>query len=247
MKNLFKIFLAVAALFAYACATDTTEDLGVNLGGETTITLSLEESRTQLGTEADGVYPLFWSEGDAISINGVASNGLTAQQAGSSVATFTVQGTLATPYCIAYPAAAEGQVLFAANQTHVGNTTFGNGVSTMYAYGNEAGVELHHLTGVLKFGITGNAILAMAQISTVDRAPIAGAFDFNFASGEAKATEASKSVISYSFGEGVQLSGDATYIHVAVPAGVYDELYVTLYDVDGGVMYATVKACSRQP
>ena len=247
MKNLFKIFLAVAALFAYACATDTTEDLGVNLGGQTTVSLSLEESRTQLGTEADGVYPLFWSEGDAISINGVASNGLTAQQAGSSVATFTVQGTLPTPYCIAYPAAAEGQVLFAANQTHVGNTTFGNGVSTMYAYGNEAGVELHHLTGVLKFGITGNAILAMAQISTVDRAPIAGAFDFNFASGKAKATEASKSVINYSFGEGVQLSADPTFVHVAVPAGVYNELYVTLYDVDGGVMYTTVKANESKP
>ena len=167
MKNLFKIFLAVAALFAYACATDTTEDLGVNLGGETTITLSLEESRTQLGEKADGVYPLFWSEGDAISINGVASNGLTAQQAGSSVATFTVQGTLATPYCIAYPAAPAGQVIFAENQTHAGNNSFGNGVSTMFAYGTEAGVALHHLTGVLKFGITGAEKLSLVQVRSI--------------------------------------------------------------------------------
>ena len=247
MKNLFKIFLAVAALFAYACATDTTEDLGVNLGGETTITLSLEESRTQLGEKAEGVYPLFWSEGDAISINGVASNGLTAQQAGSSVATFTVQGTLATPYCIAYPAAPAGQVIFAENQTHVGNGTFGNGVSTMFAYGTEAGVALHHLTGVLKFGITGAEKLSLVQVSTVDRAPIAGAFNFDFATGEATATEASKATISYSFGEGVQLSAEPTYVHVAVPAGVYDELYVTLYDANGGVMYATIKADEEKP
>ena len=247
MKNLFKIFLAVAALFAYACATDTTEDLGVNLGGETTITLSLEESRTQLGEKAEGVYPLFWSEGDAISINGVASNGLTAQQAGSSVATFTVQGTLATPYCIAYPAAPAGQVIFAENQTHVGNTTFGNGVSTMFAYGTEAGVALQHLTGVLKFGITGAEKLSLVQVSTVDRAPIAGAFNFDFTTGEATATEASKATISYSFGEGVQLSAEPTYVHVAVPAGVYDELYVTLYDANGGVMYATIKADDDKP
>ena len=62
MKNLTKIFVAVAVLFAgFACTTDTTEDLATNLagGGKTTITLSLEESRTQLGEKADGVYPLY--------------------------------------------------------------------------------------------------------------------------------------------------------------------------------------------
>ncbi|MBO7220616.1 MAG: hypothetical protein J6V21_05470, partial [Alistipes sp.] len=38
-----------------------------------------------------------------------------------------------------------------------------------------------------------------------------------------------------------------TYLHIAVPAGKYDELYVTLYDEDGGVMYATVKAGDSKP
>ena len=50
MKNLTKIFLVVAMLFAgFACTTDTTEDLGVGAEGQTKIVLSLEESRTQLG------------------------------------------------------------------------------------------------------------------------------------------------------------------------------------------------------
>ena len=210
MKNLTKIFLAVVALFAYACVTDTTEDLGVKLGGQTEITLSLEESRTQLGAKAEGVYPLFWSEGDAISVNGVASTALTAQQAGASAATFTIDGTVAAPYCIAYPAAPAGQVLFAENQVHAGNGTFGNGVSTMYAYGSAEGVQLNHLTGVLKIGVTGADKLTFAQISTADRAPIAGAFALNFESGELEATATASSVINYSFGEGVQLSGDTT-------------------------------------
>ena len=249
MKNLTKLFLAVVALFAYSCVTDTTGDLGVELGGgqTTEITLSLEESRTQLGEKVDGVYPLYWSEGDIIAVNGVASTALTAQQAGSSAATFTINGTLTAPYCIAYPAAPVGQVLFAENQVHAGDTTFGKGVSTMYAYGDSTGTELNHLTGVLKIGITGSANLTYAQISTIDRAPIAGAFALDFEKGELKATETSKSVINYSFGEGVQLSGDATYLHVAVPAGVYDELYVTLYDNEGGVMYATIKADDTKP
>ena len=247
MKNLAKIFVAVVALFAYSCATDTTEDLGVKFGGQTEITLSLEESRTQLGAKAEGVYPLYWSEGDAIAVNGVASAALTAEQAGSDKATFAVDGALTAPYCIAYPAAPAGQVLFAENQTHVGNTTFGSGISTMYAYGAATGAELHHLTGVLKIGVVGLAKLTYAQISTIDRAPIAGVFDFDFEKGEATATTESKSVINYSFGEGVDLSSEATYIHVAVPAGEYNELYVTLYDAEGGVMYATVKAGESKP
>lgn len=247
MKNLAKIFVAVTVLFtSFACTTDVTEDLGVKAGGQTEIVLSLEETRTQLGAKAGEVYPLYWSAGDKISVNGVESADVEVG-ANSAVATFTLPGTLATPYCIAYPAAAEGQVLFAAEQSYA-EGTFANGASTMYAYSeNGGGVQLNHLTGVLKIGVAGNAKLVLAQISTADRKPIAGAFDIDFTNGELEATSASTELIAYSFGEGVALSAEPTYLHVAVPAGVYNELYVTLYDEDGGVMYATVKANDEKP
>ena len=256
MRKLTKIFAVVAgAMFAFSCTTDTTEDLGVQVGangGQTEITLSLEESRTQLGEKAGDLYPLYWSEGDKISVNGVESGEAAISSSNASVATFTVNGDVATPYCIAYPAAPAGQVLFADQQTHAGDTTFGKGVSTMYAYGTSTGVQLNHLTGVLKIGITGDATLSLAQISTADRAPIAGAFEIDFATGEVTATESSKYVINYNIpvtadAEGLVLSSTPQYIHVAVPAGVYDELYVTLYDNEGGVMYATVKADDTKP
>ena len=118
----------------------------------------------------------------------------------------------------------------------------------MYAYAEDGfGVSLNHLTGVLKIGVTGSAKVVLAQISNANRKPIAGAFDFDFEKGEATATATSKELIEYSFGEGVQLSSEPTYIHAVVPAGEYDELYVTLYDEDGGVMYATVKANEEKP
>ena len=239
--------MAVVALFACACATDTTEDLGIALGGsETTINLSLEQSRTELGTEVDGIYPLYWSEGDKISVNGVESTEAAIDAANASVAAFNVVAT--APYCIAYPVAPAGQVLFAEVQTHVGNGSFSSGVSTMYGYSEDGlGASLKHLTGVLKIGVKGSAVLKKAQISTIDRAPIAGPFDINFQSGEVTATAESKQVIEYSFGDGAQLSDEATYLHVAVPAGEYDELYVTLYDAEGGIMYATVKADKQKP
>ena len=245
MKNLTKIFVAVAALVAVSCTTDVTEDLGVVADGQTEFVLSLEQSRVQLGEKAGEIYPLYWSEGDKISVNGVASSELSVS-GNSAVATFTVSG-VSTPYCIAYPAANAGEVVFAAEQSYV-EGTFSNGASTMYGYSeNGGGVSLNHLTGVLKIGVTGDKTLSYAQISNINRAPIAGAFALDFTNGELSATEASKELIGYSFGEGVALSAEPTYIHVAVPAGAYNELYVTLYDIEGGVMYATVKANDEKP
>ncbi len=251
MKNLTKIFMAVAvAMFAFSCATDTTEDLGVQLGnGENGATvelaLSLEESRTQLGTKKGEFYPLYWSEGDKISVNGVESGEAQIVKNDPGCAIFEVAA--ADAYEIAYPVAPQGQVLFAAEQNHVAaGNTFESGVSTMYATA-VAGepITLQHLTGVLKFAVKGSAVLSKIQISTIDRAPIAGAFDIDFATGELTATEASKKVIEYSFGEeGLQLTSEAQWMHVAVPAGQYDELYLTIYEKENAcnVMYATVKA-----
>ena len=49
MKHFTKLFSAVVvAMFAFSCTTDATEDLGVNVDGKTVVTISLEESRTQL-------------------------------------------------------------------------------------------------------------------------------------------------------------------------------------------------------
>ena len=255
MKNLMKIFFAVVVgMFAFSCVTDTTEDLGVQVGGANGATvelsLSLEESRTQLGEKVDGLCPLYWSEGDKISVNGVESGEAVINESNPASATFAVSE--AESYAVAYPAAPAGKVLFAEKQNHVveGNT-FASGVSTMYGYGADRNsIQLNHLTGVLKIGVKGEAVLSKAQISTVDRAPIAGAFDIDFQTGELEATTASKEVIEYSFGEeGLQLTSEAQYIHVAVPAGQYDELYITLYEQgnSGNIMYATVKAGESKP
>ena len=251
MKNLTRIFVTVAALFAVSCTTDTTQDLGVQLGnganGQNEIVLSLEGTKTQLGEKAGDLYPLFWSEGDKISVNGIESSEAQISAENAAYATFSVAAS--TPYCIAYPAAPAGQVLFADKQAYVDNTTFGSGISTMYAYSESGlGLQLKHLTGVLKIGVTGSAKIVLAQISNVNRAPIAGAFEFDFEKGEiVKAAAGAKEIIEYSFGEGVELSEEPTYIHAAVPAGEYDELYVTLYDAEGGVMYATVKTDATKP
>ena len=267
MKRFSKIFASVVAMAAIVgCATDATEDLGVKVGGTTQLTLSLDDTRTQLGSkDAEGIYELTWAEDDQISVNGVASDKLTTTNgAGSANATFTFGGALTTPYFIAYPAAdAANQVKFAATQYYSSNTSFENGVATMYAYSEDGkNIRLNHLTGVLKIGISkGDAVIKSVRISTVDRKPIAGTFEaaYNAEDGKFTFTPAETSeIITYYFdqydenGDGLNLAEQegTTYIYVAVPAvngGVYNELYVTLYDAAGGVMYATVKAPATKP
>ena len=254
MKNLTKIFMAVAvAMFAFSCVTDTTDDAAVKVGGKTTLAISLGGgNRTTLGEAENGVYPITWAEGDQITVNGETSEPLAAADADTANAVFTFNAELSAPYCVAYPAAEANQVVFAAEQEYA-EGTFANGAATMYGYARNGNITLNHLTGVLKIGVVCGEdvdifdapVIQSVKISTIDRAPIAGAFNINFETGAVTATAEATSVINYSIDE--KLSQDPTYIHVAVPAGVYNELYVTLEDSNGGVMYKTVTAGDNEP
>ena len=137
MKNLAKIFTAVVvALVAYACTTDTTETLGVKLGGQTTLTLSIEESRTQLGEKVSGVYPVKWCEDDVVAANGVKSTVIEILGDGSA-AQFTFAEDVARPYSLVYPAseatpvtAGLQAVTFLASQAYVAGS-FCDGAAPM--------------------------------------------------------------------------------------------------------------------
>ena len=251
MKNLAKIFMMVAALFAFACTTDVTEDLGVQLGdgaGQTTITLSLEESRTQLGEKAGDLYPLYWSEGDAIAANGFASNPIADEWVGKSGATFTFAENLSHPYHIVYPAPAEGvkavtegcyPVVFPAVQKYVAGNIDG-AAAVMYGYAEEGSVPtLNHLTGILRFAVKGDVTLA-SMVVTAEKGALSGTYDVNCATGALTVQEGSTgNSVSVSFGEGLKLSAEeASLIHVAVPAGEYGIVSVMLNTVDDQHMYA---------
>ena len=229
---------------ALSCVAPT-ESLDTN-GARSSITLSLEQTRTQLGEKAEDVYPLYWSEGDKISVDGVVSESAIINPENPSIATFNLSGELGCHIC--YPAAPEGKVIFAEHQQHVCNTTFGEGVATMYGIVSNEGVELKHLTCVLKIGIVGSATLTKVQISTADDTPIAGVFDLDFTNGTITPTAESKSTICYSFGEGKVLDATTpTYLHIALPAGEYSLLRVRLYDSKGGIMSKEIRATSAKP
>ena len=247
MKAITRFLMAVVALVALSCTTDATQDLGVDLGNNealTEITLSLEESRTQLGEKAGDLYPLYWSEGDQIAINGVASAPLTAEYDGKSAAVFSLDGDIERPFHIVYPAPADGvvaatsglyPVTFPATQSYTAGT-FDSGTAPMYGYAAAAAegeevlpaVEIHHLTGILRLAVKGDKTLTSMTV-VAETGAIAGNFDVNCESGALTAHEDASNTITMSFGEGLALSDTATPIYVAVPAGEHGIYTITLF------------------
>lgn len=255
MKNLAKLFAVVAAIFAVSCATDVTDDLAVELGrGQSTISVSLEESRTHLGEAADGIYPLYWSEDDAIAVNGVASSALAAADAGSSAATFTFSGDLLRPYNVVYPAPAadvvaktEGcyPVVFPASQMYKAGT-FASKSAPMYGYAAEdAPVQMQHLTGILRLAIKGDSVVLRNLAISTEKGNIAGTFDVNCQTGELIAQEDASNSVIVTFSKGLVLNADeATPIYVAVPAGDYGKFTIRVNSSEG-VMKLTFDSTSK--
>ena len=240
MKNFTKIFFAVVAgLFAFSCVTDTTEDAKVLVGsGITEFTLSLEESKTQLGEkDTDGKYPLYWSQGDQISINGVPSIALSENYDGAVAATFSFEtASLNAPYCVVYPASegvGEGAtypVTFAAEQPYTVGT-FAAGTAPMYGYAAEATstIEMHHLTGVLRLAVKGSGEAITKVVATSESGKIAGEFTVNCTNGTLVAGENASDKVTVTFAEPLVLGEVATPIYVAVPAGSYGKFAITLH------------------
>ena len=238
MKNLTKLFtVVVAGMLAFACVTDTTEDLGVNVNaGQHTLSVSMEAARTHLGEKAEGVYPLYWSEGDVIAVNGTASNPL-AVDGDAANALFQFGEAVAYPFNVVYPAV-EGElnaVEFPATQEYaVGNIA--NGVAPMYGYsvepteGEEATpIQMNHLAGILRFAVKGNGEALKSLTVQAESGVLSGIFTVDCTSGALTAKEGSTSnAVAMTFGEGVTLSSEATLLHVAVPAGEYGALTIVL-------------------
>lgn len=240
MKNFLRFLTVVmSAIFAFACTTDTTEDLGVNLAvDQTIINISLEESRTHIGDKDGDEYPLYWSEGDRIAVNGIASEAIGAAAHGKKSAQFTINAALEHPLDIVYPAPAEGVVapegLRAVTFQPIQNYTkgsFANGAAPMYAHveANGDAIALNHLAGVLSIAPMGEGVTLSAIAVEAESGKLAGNFDLDCTTGALTAQANASSSVTVSFGEGLALGAEPTPIYIAVPAGNYGMITVTLY------------------
>ena len=98
-----KIITLLCGVIILGCQTDdTTNAIGGN-GEATQLTVALPDTRTALGEKVGDTYPVHWSEGDCIVVNGVKSKKAVISNDNPNSATFDLGATLSTPFNVVYP------------------------------------------------------------------------------------------------------------------------------------------------
>lgn len=141
-----------AAMLALAACTESAPELET----ETVFTAVSDgtTTRTALGEKTGGKYPVIWSEGDCIIVNGVVSKPLTAEAAGSNTATFTMGKTLPPPYTAIYPADALNSDLITIKSEQMpiaGN--FDPATAIMAAQSESTGLRFRQLCAYLRIKV----------------------------------------------------------------------------------------------
>ena len=243
MKNLLHLIVAALAVVLVGCVNDLANEEVINSSDVTLLTLNIAKTRVALG-EKDNAnnYPMYWSEGDKISVNGYISEEALINSENKSSAQFQfVNTSLNYPYNILYPASADNTVVFAAQQNYV-KGTIESGLTPLYGVASQGDeLKLGHLSGILCFNFKAendNTTLSKVVIKA-GQGVIAGEFALDFSTGTLTPSEGAVATVEYSFGDGLKLSTtDVQSFYVVLPKGSFGMCSVQLCATDGGVMTA---------
>ena len=219
-------------------ACEGKEEKGGGSGGEgediEPVTFSVSssiETRTVLGDKQDGVYRVFWRDGDRICVNGVKSNALHGIADSTVSASFTVSG-VTPPYSLVYPSidceaiSQEGKatVSIPVAQKYVPGS-FANGSAILYGHSEGTDLTLSNLCGVVRVPLTAYRTAKLKSVELISKSmdePLAGRFSLDTRSGELTPLSGSSSVILSLPAEGIDLnSTDTVSLYLAVHAGSY--------------------------
>ena len=227
--------LALSVVFV-AC-TQNVEEVDTTFG-YTKLTVGMSSSRTEMGDKVDGVYQIFWSEGDQIVVNGGVSSKSEISEDRKSATFHFENSVLEPPYHLTYPhtdgsLCADGRptVTFPANQEYVAKS-FGVGYAPMYGYCEQGEASMSHLAGVLRFAVTGKETLSTIEIIADEGVALSGEFDVNCKSGALSAIDGKVSnKITYTANK--ELTENVTFFHITVPHGNLGKCQVVLTDKTG--------------
>jgi len=161
MRNAFIIGISLLLAFL-SCAKQeqpAMEDFMLEVSMPETLT------KTVLGFKAAGVYPVLWSVGDYITVNGVQSRPLTALEAGSTTAVFHFSAPIKTPYHVQY-----GTEVPSAQQYTNGNICAFSAPMQVTSY--ETAFTLKHQACVLSLPLSGSVNVAGISVSALDGTPL---------------------------------------------------------------------------
>jgi len=249
MNSFLKSILITAAIAVAASCTKEAATGGS--GGEAQIRLSVaiadgDATKTYLGQKEGNIYHTFWHAGDRISLNGVPSVALGAEQEGLQKASFVFRGGLYSPFNILYPATTQTDVVSIPAEQQYVEGSFDPSAAPMWASTSKyEDVTLKHLSSLLRLSLKDSGeetVLKSLSLTAVGGEAISGDFRIEkdakgFFTGAITPTEGS-SDLKLSFGEeGLALKATPTLVYVAIPAGNYSSGFkLTLRDNNGKAM-----------
>lgn len=230
MKNrITTLGLMVAALFS-ACTADFENNEQINTKNYSTINLGIENTRVGAMEKDENTLTLYWQTGDQVAVNGVASQPIAEAYNGSTSAIISVEGEIAYPAQLLYPASvyeSATTIKIPTEQAYL-QDALANGYGIMLGYAESEGatVAMKHTCGYIHLSLTGNTTIKKVALLANNYEYLSGEFATTYsAEGVSLAatttTEAHTPHISITSAEGVALSSTATDLYFALPAGNY--------------------------
>lgn len=227
MRRLQFIWL-ILPLLAVGCQVERVGGGAANPSGGAVLELSLPQTRTALGEKVDDSYPVSWSEGDRIVVNGTLSDSAEIDAADRQRAIFSVNPAPKYPVSVTYPycaatSAEHPMVNFPAEQRYVeGSFAPGSAPMCGYAEGEGDRIVLSHLAAILRIPIkaeVADVILSRVVVTSLAGAPLAGDFKVDCRDASITPTQSFGSSVTYLLPDGFALSTtDERVLYISLPA-----------------------------
>ena len=246
-----RVFFAVAAMVLLA---GCNKEIGVEIipaPQKTTIEVGLPSgTKTYLGPEVENVRRVYWSNGDKIAVNGIASAKLSGLAADTDKAVFSFASNPETPYKIAYPASIwtdATHVTISGRQDYRADG-FADGVNPMAGYSEDGTgtITLHHLCAVVKISIK-RATTAADEDDIVgvrfkgrNNEQVKGLFAIDYTASPIELAGASDSDADKEVGVAktqTTSTTEAVEYYLVIPAGTYSSGFdIIVKDAQGDIM-----------
>lgn len=240
MKKISMILGSALMMLTVGCTTDTTKEV-VNNDNKVIIGLSVDDTRTSLGDKSGTEYPVLWSAGDKVAVNGVASEPLAAEYAGKTAAQFTVTG-VAAPFDVIYPAdvlMADGTVGISEIQEYVPGS-FAQGSAVMVGHSDSPNGVIKNLYGFVKVPILkgDEKTVKSVTLHSNNLEAMTGTFAVDYVNAALEPLSG-MDFVKVTAAEGIPFVEDKAEVVIAVPAGTYANGFtVKIVATDGTAMTA---------
>ena len=244
------LFLLVAISFFVVGCNPSGEEVNTDTPQGLSLTISLESAtRASMSASDDNdVYPLCWSIGDEVMVNGVLSDKVSADEHNKPVAKFDfAEGAISAPYSVTYPhcsltSGEKTYVEFPAVQSYVSGSVAANNLP-MCGYA-ESGSELtlKHLSAILHLPVkaVGENVKLKEVVVTSTSGKLSGIFRVDCQTATLSATNSSNSTLTYTLPANFSLlTAEICDMFIVVPAGELGDCTVEFVETSGDKMTAT--------